>query len=434
MNGETKRVGWAVFLALAMIGRTGWAQDSGRKADPPGPAAPSGSGGPASAPADSPAGSGAGAEEASTALPRETPVENPLGRAGAIAGSAFGGYGEMTLNVPAGAPSVLDLRRLVLFFGHDFSPTLRFYSEIELEHAVSSASDKGEIEVEQAFLDGLFDRKINLRGGLIILPVGIVNVYHEPPSFNGVDRPDVDQLIIPTTWREPGVGIFGELAEGLRYQLYVVDGLNANGFSAASAVREGHQEAQLASAGDFGAVARLDYEPSLGTVFGASAYAATSGNTLRGAVGRVPVSLVEADFRTRWRGWTARAEAAMLFLGNAGALDRALASGTPDQQAAGPVASRAQGGYVEIGYDLLRIFAPASTQSLTLFGRFDYADTQADVPAGFAPKLEFRRTSEVLGLVHRPIPQIALKADVRHRQFGAGGGFNEVAAAITWLF
>ena len=64
------------------------------------------------------------------------------------------------------------------------------------------------------------------------MPMGIVNVYHEPPSFNGVDRPDVDQFVIPTTWREPGFGIFGELAEGIRYQLYFVNGFNANGFTA----------------------------------------------------------------------------------------------------------------------------------------------------------------------------------------------------------
>src|SRR6266498_5081560 len=106
--------------------------------------------------------------------------------------------------------------------------------------------------------------------------VGIVNVYHEPPSFNGVDRPDVDTFVIPSTWREPGVGIFGELAEGLRYQVFFVNGFNANGFTAESALRDGHQEAQLANAGVFGGVARFDYEPILGTVFGVSAYGGTS--------------------------------------------------------------------------------------------------------------------------------------------------------------
>ena len=374
------------------------------------------------------------ADQPQTPLPRETAIENPLGRSEPISGNAFGGYGELTYNAPAGRPSIVDLRRFVLFFGHDFSEKIRFYSEVEIEHAISSAEDQGEVEIEQAYLDGLLSKKLNLRGGLILMPVGIVNVYHEPPSFNGVDRPDLDQFVIPSTWREAGVGIFGEIAEGLRYQLYGVTGFNANGFSAESALREGHQEAQLAYGGDVGGVARLDYEPFLGTVFGFSAYAATSGNTLRSTVGRVPLTLFEADFRTRWRGFTARAEAAVLFIGQAAALNQALQAGTEEQQAALPVSSQSRGAYLEVGYDLLRLLAPQERQSLTAFVRGEYLDTQADVPSGFDARLEFRRYSAVAGLVYRPIPQIALKADYRRREFGAGAGFNEIATAITWLF
>jgi hypothetical protein len=367
-----------------------------------------------------------------TELPRETPVENPLGQARPIAGSAFGGYGELTLNVPSNAPAVVDLRRFVLFFGHNFTDHIRFYSEVEVEHAVTSSADHGEVEIEQAYLDGLLHPRINLRGGLVLMPVGIINVYHEPPSFNGVDRPEVDQFVIPTTWREPGVGIFGELAEGLRYQLYFVNGFNANGFTAASAIRDGHQEAQLANARDFGGVARVDYEPSLGTVFGASGYFATSGNTLTDTVGRVPVTIAEADARTRYGGLTARAEVAFLFIGDAAKLSQALATGTP-QMTAGPISSQSRGAYVEVAYDLFHL-APKVDQGLTAFGRFDYADTQAAVPVGLQARPEFRRTVGTLGLVWRPIPQIAIKADYRRHHLGTGEDFDEFASAITWLF
>lgn len=368
-----------------------------------------------------------------TSLPRETAVETALDSHGS-GGSAIGGYGELTLNAPTNGPGVIDLRRFVLFFGHDFSERIRFYSEVEVEHAVSSASDQGEAEIEQAYLDGLLSRGINLRGGLILMPVGIVNIYHEPPSFNGVDRPDVDTFVIPTTWREPGIGIFGELAEGLRYQVYLVNGFNANRFTAESALREGHQEAQLAHSGDFGGVARLDYEPVLGTVFGASAYGGTSRNTLPASVGNVPVGLFEVDVRTRRGPFSARAEAALLLVGDTAALNQSLLSGTPDQQSAGPVASQSRGGYAEVAYDLFSLFDPTSIQALTAFVRLDYADTQASVPAGFQSRMEFRRVSEVLGLVYRPIPQIALKADYRFRQLGDGTSSGEFASAITWLF
>lgn len=376
-----------------------------------------------------------------TALPRETAVENALGRGGLQQGSAFGGYGELTLNIPgkyvldSPPEATIDLRRFVLFFGHNFSDRLRFYSEFEVEHAVSSAGDRGEAEIEQAYLDGLLNRGVCLRGGLMIVPVGIINVYHEPPTFNGVDRPAVDTYVIPTTWREPGLGIFGALREGVRYQLYLINGFNANGFTAETAIREGHQEAQFAHAGDWGGVARLDWEPRLGTIFGGSAYYATSGNSLTSTVGKVPVSLFEADARTRIGGFTARAEVAFLFIGDAAALNIALRDATPaGEPAPDPVASQSRGGYIEAGYDLLRVLAPGYDQSVTLFGRFDYADTQAKVPPGFVANPAFRRTIYTVGLTYRPVMQIGLKLDYRRHVFGAGPSGNELAAAITWMF
>jgi hypothetical protein len=381
------------------------------------------------------------ADAPATALPRETPIENPMGRRPAIQGSAFGGYGELTLNALQDAPAIVDLRRFVLFFGHNFSDRLRFYSEVEVEHAVASSADEGEIEIEQAYLDALFSGRFNLRAGIVILPVGIINVYHEPPTFNGVDRPDVDTFVIPTTWREPAVGIFGQLTNSLRYQLYVVNGLNANGFTADAGLREGTQEGQLARAGYWGAVARLDWEPRLGTVLGASGYHATSGYHLTSMgptpmdlVGKTPVTLLEADLRTRAGGFTARAEVAVAFIDSAGALDAAFAQAASPDAAPPPVSSRLQGAYVELGYDLLRLLRPGTPQALTLFGRYDWTDTQAAVPAGFTADPALRRRTYTAGLVYRPIPEIGLKLDYRRHEFGAGDGLNEIATALTWMF
>jgi hypothetical protein len=367
-------------------------------------------------------------------LPRESAIENPLRGPSPASATTIGGYGELTLNAPSIGTPVVDLRRLVLFVGHSFSDRIRFYSELEVEHAIASSTDQGEFEVEQAYLDGLFGRHFNLRGGLIIMPVGIINVYHEPPTFNGVDRPDVDTLIIPSTWREAGVGVFGEIATGISYQTYVVTSFNANGFTAGEGIGPGHQEGQLAYARDVGLVARLTYEPMLATIFGFSAYGATSGNTLRSTVGRVPLALVEADARTRYRGFTARAEVAFLFIGDTAALNQAFQTGTTDQMAAIPVASQLRGGYLEVGYNVLRLGPTSTDQDLTLFFRFDYANTQASVAAGFTPNLAFVRYTQTVGLVYRPIPEIGLKADYRRHEFGAGPSYNELAAAITWMF
>jgi len=367
-----------------------------------------------------------------TALPRETPIENPLGGAPAVAGTAVGGYGELTLNAPSNGPAIVDLRRFVLFVGHNFTDRIRFYSEVEVEHAIASSEGPGEVEIEQAYVDGLISRTVNLRAGLILMPVGIINIYHEPPTFNGVDRPLVDTLIIPSTWREPGFGIFGELTTGLSYQLYLVNGFNANGFTAEAAVADGHQEGMLAAARDFGGVGRLTYEPMLATIFGLSGYFATSGNSLRSTVGNVPVGMVEVDARTRYQGFTARAEFAMLFIGQTAALNTALEAAEPTTSL--PVAKRSQGGYVEAGYDVMRLIAPTIDSSVTLFGRYDYVNTQASVVAPRVADETLIRHIFTAGLVYRPIPHIALKGDYRRHWFGAGPGYNELAAALAWMF
>ena len=180
----------------------------------------------------------------------------------------------------------------MLFFGHNFSDRLRFYSEFEVEHAVSSAGDRGEAEVEQAYLDGLLGRRLSLRGGLIIMPVGIINVYHEPPTFNGVDRPAVDTYVIPTTWREPGVGdLRRDCRDGLRYQLYVDERLQRERLHRRDRDREKAIRRRSSRTPATGAASRASTTSRVwATIFGGSAYYATSGNSLTSTVGKVPVS------------------------------------------------------------------------------------------------------------------------------------------------
>src|SRR5439155_27274265 len=192
-------------------------------------------------------------------LQRESQIEVPLYEAPPSGSStAIGGYGELTFNAPSNGPNVVDMRRIVLYVGHNFTEKLRFYGELELEHAVTSSEDPGEFELEQAFLDYLAWKPLNFRAGVILVPIGIINVYHEPPTFNGVDRPETHVVVVPSTWREPGAGVFGDV-RGLRYQAYVINGFKANGFTAANGVRDGHQEAALAFGHDWGLIARVDY-------------------------------------------------------------------------------------------------------------------------------------------------------------------------------
>jgi hypothetical protein len=356
-------------------------------------------------------------------LPRESQIEVPLEQP-AMTGTAIGGYGELTVNAPSNGPTVVDMRRLVLYFGHNFNEHIRFYGELEVEHAVTSATDKGEFEVEQAFLDYVQWKPFNLRAGVILMPVGIINVYHEPPSFNGVDRPLTDQVIIPTTWREPGAGFFGEW-RGLRYQAYAVNGFNANGFTATNGLRDGHQEAQLALGRDWGIVARLEY--GLPTLYrlgissnvGVSTYYAHADQKqpqFQGVDGSdIPVSLLEADLRARFKGVELRGEIASVWIGGTHRLNRALAAAaTPTQPFDGPVAHQLFGGYVELGYNVLHELKLKSGMQLTPFARYEHVDTQFDVPADLSRALGNQKDVVTAGLTFHPIAEVVVKFDYQH--------------------
>src|SRR5438477_3501394 len=122
-----------------------------------------------------------------------------------VSSTTVGGYGEFTYNRYRNTEvdnNQADLRRFVLFFGHRFNDSLRFYSELEFEHAVVSSGDRGEAELEQAFIDYRINDAANFKAGLFLIPLGILNETHEPPTYYGVERNFVETRIIPSTWRE----------------------------------------------------------------------------------------------------------------------------------------------------------------------------------------------------------------------------------------
>ena len=187
--------------------------------------------------------------------------------------TTVGGYGELHYNEPDGsARGQLDFHRFVLYLNHSFSPEIGFTSEVELEHTRIEAgeSEGGEIAIEQAYLDYRIAPAIGVRAGIMLVPLGLVNLYHEPPFFHGVERPNVDRHIIPTTWREAGAGIFGQPLDNLSYQAAVMAGLDAAGFSAQSGIRGGRQSGFESSVTDLAFTGRIDYTPPGGPQLGAA--------------------------------------------------------------------------------------------------------------------------------------------------------------------
>src|SRR6266581_4927091 len=210
------------------------------------------------------------------------------------------GYMDFHFNKPRGEPGQLDFHRFVLQFGHNFSERIKFWSELEVEHAlVEGRAEKGELELEQAYLDFLIKPWFNLRAGMVLTPVGIMNERHEPPSFNGVERPMVETVIIPSTWFDAGVGFTGDLGRGFRYRAYVMSGLDATGFDAEEGIRNGRQRGFQSSFRNPAKVGRLEYQGIRKLTLGASAYTGHSGFNLRGINPRVDV--FDVDGRYNWR-------------------------------------------------------------------------------------------------------------------------------------
>src|SRR3990172_10775864 len=148
-------------------------------------------------------------------------------------GLSIGGYGEASAiffvgdnEGPSKRSNVGDLVRFVTYIGYKFTDRIILNSEIEFEHATTSSTvsaSGGSVSVEFAYLDFLLLDPLNVRAGLVLIPMGFINELHEPTTFLGNIRPEVEQRIIPTTWRENGAGFFGTLLPGLEYRTYVVN-------------------------------------------------------------------------------------------------------------------------------------------------------------------------------------------------------------------
>ena len=183
---------------------------------------------------------------------------------GGDSATSIGGYGELhynNLEADDGSDSrQMDFHRFVIFVNHQFNDRVRFFSELELEHSLAGDGAPGEVELEQAFLEFDLDDRHYARGGLFLLPVGILNETHEPPTFYGVERNDVENIIIPTTWWEGGAGVGGRYGNGLSWDLAVHSGLEMpTSGSSAFRVRSGRQKVAEALANDLAYTARIKY-------------------------------------------------------------------------------------------------------------------------------------------------------------------------------
>ena len=344
--------------------------------------------------------------------------------------TAISGYMDFHFNKQEFADGRLDFHRFVLLITHRFSDRIRFVSELELEHAlVEGLEEAGELELEQAYVDFLLSRRFNVRAGMMLVPVGIINERHEPPTYYGVERPFVDTVIVPTTWFEVGAGVHGELGRGWRYRAYVMSPLNAREFSAEEGLSGGRQKGSDTNIGRPAVTGRLEYVGVPGLTVGASFWTGRSGFEFRPRFD-VPVKLGEADVRYSRDRLELRGQFAQVAISNAGLLNDAMgrAVGVDPN-----VASALRGFYGEAGY---RVISGASFGDLGLFARYENFDTQYRMPSGYLPLKSLDRDAFVTGFTYWPDPDIAVKFDysaVRNRS-AAIKAPNSVNLGLGWWF
>jgi hypothetical protein len=331
------------------------------------------------------------------------------------------------------------LRRASLEVEHELGPDVEAEVELEVENAIASSGGPGTAEIEEAFLAWEASEGITIHGGLILVPFGWLNLHHEPIDFNGVERPSLDQTLVPTTWRELGAGVIGS-AGPLTAEVDLMSALDPTGFDD-SGVLNGRTLGADSPLDSAALAARIEVEPLEDFTAAVSLYASDVGGAERwyDAGGdpirlSLPILAAEGDLRYADHGVEARAEGAVWSLPQSDDLMEAhKVDGSPwFPEGSAPVPTAMIGGYAELGYDVLDPFD--STFRLVPFARLERYDTQWGVPDGQDPN-PLRTVSEgTFGASFHPSDAIVFKGDVQLRDRKLGDDELGVNFGLGWAF
>ncbi len=344
-------------------------------------------------------------------------------------GVSISGYGEVLYEnfattrengTPATSLDVVDALRAIVYFGYKFDDRLLFNSEIEIEHA-------NEAYLEFAYIDYKLTEGVGIRAGLLLTPLGLVNELHEPLVFVDTKRSLTESRIIPTTWRENGVGLFGT-SEQIAWRVYVMNFFNGAGFAAAE-LRNGRQKGTRALAESLAVAARVDYVEFHGLMVGASTYfgGTGQGRELNGerVDGNLLIWDLHADYKAR--GFDVRAVVAGASLNDPVELNQlnGLTGGAG-------VGDGMLGWYVEGGFDVLSRLDTA--HQLLPFARYEKIDMQASMVPGVTAGGANNMTVVSLGAAWKPTPQVVAKVARQLNSNGADTGTNQWNLHLGWLF
>lgn len=357
----------------------------------------------------------------------------------------IGGYGEVHYNQPLSKDQkelgTLDVHRMVMFLGYNFSKKTQFVSEIEYEYAK-------EVWVEQAFLQHSINNSVNIRAGLLLIPVGIINEYHEPTTFNGVERPVIDNRLGLSTWREVGIGLSGNLLPlTIKYQLYVVGGLNGYDtkavFNGASGLREGRQKGSKAYVSSPALTGKVEYYGLRNLNIGLSGYMGKSQSKLYGKLpddntalkmradsSTVGIAIIGADARYKLKGLEMRGQFYYTAISNTMEYNSFTRTGNTNND----LGKSMTGYYFETGYNIFRLFKNID-QELVPFIRYEFYNTHSSVDASTTVKPAYKNTIITTGLTYRLTEKAVMKSDMQFSKSAASVEYSKtINAGIGIMF
>ena len=355
-------------------------------------------------------------------------------------GVSFGGYGELLIaNVKEDSHDIVDTLRLVLYNGYKYNDRIVFNSEIEFEHGTTGSNKdgkEGSASVEFALIDFLISDEFNLRAGLLLTPFGIVNEIHEPTTFYGVGRPEVERRIIPSTWRESGAGAHGTFDLGsageLSYRAYAMSSADARGFKA-SDNRSLRIKGNRARFDDIAFVGRLEYDPIPGLKIGGSMFYGNTGQDeeVNGQTIDGLFRMYEVDAQFQYAGLDLRALSVWTMLD-----DAALINQLNEYEGNKSVGEEQSGWYVLGAYNIFSALNSGSKylEYLTPFFRYEKFDTQEKVPAGYERDPANERTQYTFGINYKPIPNVVIKAEYQNLDNAADEATDQFNFGLGYVF
>jgi hypothetical protein len=368
-------------------------------------------------------------------------------------------YSPNRYNYSNGAPSqnrsIIGIPRMNLSFDYKLTPTITIGAEIEFEYGGTGTEMEveydeageyeaevekgGEVAIEQLHITKKFSDAFSLRVGHIIVPVGQTNPYHEPIKFFGTTRPEGEKTLIPLTWHETGISIFGTVKRW-HYEFQLVNGLDANGFSSeywVSSGKQGRYEntkmTQPALAGRIENTSIKDLRLSLSGYYGNSAKNTEKPEKMSGIKGNV--SIISSDAEYKNNRFVIRANVLAGHLTDSyqiSQINKNLQEASQYKRT--PVGSDALTWAIETGYDIFPLLNIKSKDKLFPFIRYEYYNSMENTAKEILADKRYKRNVITAGFNYYPLPNLALKIDYAHRTLGNGDFNNENTMGIALVY